>query len=101
MQFAARQGGLQHIARIHRAFGFAGADHGVQFIDKQNHLAFLFGKIIQHAFQAFLEFTAEFGAGDQGSSEQRKKAVALNTVSHFALNDAIRKHIDHLLLHEN
>ncbi len=64
MQFAPRQRGLEHIAGVHRAFGFARADHGVQFIDEQYDLAFLFGQVVQHGFQTFLEFATEFGAGD-------------------------------------
>ncbi len=46
MQFAARQGRFQHIAGIHGAFGLAGADHGVQFVNEQNHLAFQLGDIV-------------------------------------------------------
>ena len=41
MQLAARQRGLEHIAGIHCAFGFAGAHHRVQFVDEQNDLPFL------------------------------------------------------------
>ena len=42
VQLAARERGLQHVARIHGAFGLAGADHGVQLVDEQDDLAFLF-----------------------------------------------------------
>ena len=48
MQLAARQRGLEHVARIHRAFGLAGADHGVQLVDEQDDLAFLLGEIVEH-----------------------------------------------------
>ena len=39
VQFAAREHGLQQIAGIHGAFGLAGADDGVQFVDEEDDLA--------------------------------------------------------------
>ena len=39
MQFAARQRRLQHVAGIDRAFGLAGADHGVQLVDEDDDAA--------------------------------------------------------------
>ena len=39
MQLAARQHRLEQVARVHRAFGFAGAHHGVQLVDEQDDLA--------------------------------------------------------------
>ena len=41
MQFAACQRRLEHVPRIHGAFGLARADHGVQFVDEENDLPFL------------------------------------------------------------
>ena len=49
MQLAARERGLEHVARVHGAFGLAGADHGVQLVDEQDDLAFLLGEIVEHA----------------------------------------------------
>ena len=34
VKFTSRQCRLQHIAGIHRAFGLASANHGMQFIDE-------------------------------------------------------------------
>ena len=39
VQLAARQRRLEHVAGVHRAFGFAGADHRVQLVDEQDDLA--------------------------------------------------------------
>ncbi len=71
VQFASSECGLQHIARVHGAFGLAGADHGVQFVDEQNHLAFLLGKVIEHGLETLLEFAAKLRAGNQGAQIQR------------------------------
>ena len=47
LQFAARQRGLDDVGRIHRAFGAAGPDDGVQLVDEQNHL-FRVADLIDH-----------------------------------------------------
>ena len=39
MQLAARQRRLQHVGRVHRAFGLAGADERVQLVDEDDDLA--------------------------------------------------------------
>ena len=65
MQLAARQGGLEHITGIHGPFAFTGTHHGVQLINKQDHLPFLFSQLIQHSFQALFKLATEFGTGNQ------------------------------------
>jgi len=39
-QLTPRKRGLQQIARINRALSFAGADNGMQLVDKKNYLSF-------------------------------------------------------------
>ncbi len=75
VQLAARQCGLQHIARVHRALGLAGAHHGVQFVDEQNDLAFLFGQIVENRFQALLELAAKFRTRDQRAHIERRECA--------------------------
>jgi hypothetical protein len=94
MQLAARQRGLEHVAGIHRAFGLAGADHGVQFVDEQDDLAFLLGQVIEHGLQALLELAAEFGAGDQRAHVERQHALVAQAFGHFAVDDALRQAFD-------
>ena len=77
MQFAARQHGLEQIARIHGAFGFARAHHGVQLVDKENDLAFGGLHFLEHGLEALFEFAAEFGAGDQRAHVERNHALVL------------------------
>ena len=43
VQFAARQHRLEQIAGVHRAFGLAGADDRVHFVDEQQHRPSDFG----------------------------------------------------------
>ena len=49
-QFAARQGGLQHVGSVHRAFGRARAHQRVQLVDEQNDLSVGFRNFLQHRF---------------------------------------------------
>ncbi len=65
MQLAARERRFEHIARVHRAFGFTGADHCVNFINKENDAPFFGDHFFQKRFQALLKFTAIFSTGDQ------------------------------------
>ena len=94
MQFAARQRRLQHVARIHGALRLAGAHHGVQFVDEQNHLAFLLGQIIEHRLQPLLEFAAEFRARDQCSQVERQDSFVAQALRHFAVDDALCQSFD-------
>ena len=55
MQFATRQGGLKHIAGIHGTFALTGTNHRMDFIDKDNRLAFIFGNITQYRLETLLK----------------------------------------------
>ena len=65
VQLAACKGGLQQIARVHRAFGFARPNQCVHFIDEQNDMAFARLHFIEHTFEAFFKLSAIFGARNQ------------------------------------
>ena len=63
MQFAPSQGGLEHVARVHCAFGFARTHHGVQLVNEDDGLAFVLRQLFEYAFQALFKLTTVFGAG--------------------------------------
>ena len=77
VQLAARQRGLEHVAGVHRAFGLAGADHGVQFVDEHDDAAFVRRDFLQHGLQALLEFAAILGAGQKRRHVERQHALVL------------------------
>src|SRR6185503_3629334 len=91
VQLAARERGLQHVAGVHRAFGFAGADHRVQLVDEQDDLAFLLREIVEHALQPLLEFAAELRARDQRAHVERQHALPLQAFGNLAVDDALRE----------
>ena len=93
-QLAARQRRLEHVRRVHRAFGGAGADQRVQFVDEQNDLAAGFGDFLQHGFEPVFEFAAKFCAGDQRAQVQRDQLLVFQSFGHVAVDDAQRETFD-------
>ena len=91
MQFAARQRGLQQVARIHRAFRFARTDQGVHLVDEQDDLAFRALHLVEHGLEPFLELAAILRARDQAAHVERHQAAVLEAVGHVAIGDAQRK----------
>ena len=67
VQLAAGQHGLEHVGGVHRAFGGAGADDGVELVDEEDDLAFGLGDFLEDGLEALLELAAVLGAGDQGA----------------------------------
>ncbi len=94
MQLAARERRLQHVAGVHRAFGLAGADHRVQFVDEDDRLALVGGNVLQHGLQPLLELAAILGAGQQRRHVERQHALVLERLRHFAVDDALREALD-------
>ena len=91
MQFTARKCRFKHIAGIHGALGLARANHGVQFVDEQDDLAFLLGEVAQYRFQTFLEFATELGTSDKRAHVERQNAFAAQTFRHLIVDDALGK----------
>ena len=83
--------GLQQIAGVHRALGFAGADERVHLVDEQDDVARRLLDLVEHALQPLLELAAIFGAGDQRPEVERQQPLVLDAVGHVAVGDAQRQ----------
>src|SRR5262249_28809056 len=94
MQFTAGQHRLEQIARVHRAFRFAGADDRVQFVDKENDRTLRFLHFLEYGFQAFLEFAAILRAGDESAHIERHNLFVLEPLRHVAADDARGQSLD-------
>ena len=94
VQFAARQRRFQHVTRIHRALGLAGADHRMDLVDEQDDIAFLFGDVVEHGLQTLLELTTEFGPCYEGPYIQGENAFVLETFRHLAINNTLRQSLN-------
>ena len=74
VQLAARQHRLQHVGRVDRAFGRAGADHRVQLVDEQDDLALGVDDLLEDGLQPLLELAAVLRAGDQRAHVERRRS---------------------------
>ena len=94
VQFAAGQRRLEHVAGVDGTFGLAGADHGVQFVDEQDDLAFFLRDFLEHRLQPFLEFAAILGTGQQAGHVEDQHLLALQRVRHLFIDDALGEAFD-------
>ena len=94
VQLATRQRRLEHVAGIHRAFGLARADHGVQLVDEQDDLAFFLCQLLQHRLEALLEFAAELGPRQQRAHVEGQHALVLEAFRHLAIDDTAGQPLD-------
>ena len=76
-QLAARQRRLEHVGRIERPAGRAGAHEDVELVDEQDVVLGILGKLPEHPLEALLELALELGAGEHpGDVEHQHPAVA-------------------------
>ena len=87
-QLTAREQRLDHVAGIHRPFGRAGADDGVQLVDEGDHLAVGVGDLLEHGLEALLELAAVLGARDHRAEVEADEALVLQPLGDVALDDA-------------
>ena len=89
MQFAARKSGLEHVAGIHCTFCLTGADHCMDFVNKQNDTAFFGNHFFQQCFQTFFEFAAVFSTGNESGHIEAQDAFVAQRVRHFAVHNTL------------
>ena len=93
-QAAAGQRRLQHVAGVHRSFGRAGADQGVQLVDEQYDFAVGVFDLLQQRLQAIFELAAILGAGDHAGQVERDDALVLEDLGDVAVDDAAGQAFD-------
>ncbi len=91
MQLTARERRFEHITRVHCAFGFACADHSMQFVNKQNNAAFILRDFLEYRFQAFFKLAPVFGTRQQPGHVQHQHALVLQGFRYLAVDDALRQ----------
>ena len=94
VQLAARQHRLEHVRRVHRSFGRAGADDRVQLVDEQDDLALRVGDLLEHRLQPLLELAAILRAGDQRAHVEGDDPLVLQALGHVAADDAAGQAFD-------
>ena len=89
VQLAAGQHGLQHLARVHRTFGRAGPDHGVQLVDEQQDLALGGQYLVEDGLEPLLELAAVLRAGDEGAHVQGEDGLVAQSLGHVTVVDPL------------
>ena len=77
MQLSPCEHRLQQVARIHCAVRLARSYNGMKLVYKKQDFPFRRLDFIQHGFQAFFKFSAEFCARNKRSHIQRKDGFIL------------------------
>ena len=67
VQLASGKHGLEQVACVHAALGFACAHYGVQLVDEQKNFALGLFDFLKHRLESFLKFAAVLCAGDKGA----------------------------------
>ena len=86
-QIPPRQGGFEQAARIGAAA--VTAHHGVELVDEQHHPGIRATHLLQHGAQAFLELTAEFGPGDQGTEIKGNQSQPLQGIRYLSSHNPL------------
>ena len=93
-EFAARQGRLENVGRVHGAFALAGAHEGVDFVDEEDDTPFGGRHFVDHAFEALFKFALVLGTGHEGTHVEREDAFVAEVFGHVAASDALRQTFD-------
>ena len=86
-QLAAGEHRLDHVAGVHRAFGGAGPDDGVELVDEGDDLALRVGDLLQHRLQALFELPAVLRACDHRREVEADDALAPQSLWDVAFDD--------------
>ena len=90
-EFAAGQGRFENVGGIHGTLALTGTHESVDLVNEKNDLAVALGHLVDNGFQAFLEFTLIFGAGDKCAHVERENLLAAEILGYVAAHDALRQ----------
>ena len=83
LNLAARQGRLEHVAGVDGAFGPAGADQRVQFVDEENHVLGP-ADFVHHRLDALFKLAAVFRAGHHHRQIEHDDPAIVQDLRHGA-----------------
>src|SRR5229473_2681598 len=93
LNFSAGERRFQNVGGVERAFGRAGANEGVQFIDEDDGVLALH-QFFHDGFEALFELAAVFRARDDEREIERKNALVGKEGRNVAVRDALRESFD-------
>ena len=89
VQFTTSQGWLQEVGSIHRTFGIARADDGMEFINEHDDLTIGALHFFQHGLQAIFELTAILSTGHQSTHVECEDAFVPEVLRNITQYDAV------------
>ncbi len=93
-QFAPRQGWLEHVGRVHRAFATAGTDDHVELVNEEDHLAVALADLAEDRLDPFLELTTELRPSEQSREVKRQDLLVLQRLGYVTAGDALGEALD-------
>ena len=94
LQFAAREGGLEDVRGVHRAFGAAGAHERVDLVEEEDDVADEL-HLLDELLETFLELSAVLRAGDDARHVERDDAFVAHAFGDVAEGDGLREALHH------
>src|SRR5262249_46282875 len=94
VKLASSEHRLEHVRRVHRTFGGARADYGMQFVDEQNDPAFRVRDLLEDRLQPFLELAAGLCPRHEGAHVERDDLLVLQSFRDVAPDNASREAFD-------
>src|SRR6185312_9816951 len=93
LDLAAREGRLEDVGGVDGPFRAAGADQGVQLVDKQDRVLGP-ADLVHDRLDAFLELTAVFRAGDHHGEVEDDDALVAQKLGDVAVDDQLGQPFD-------
>ena len=94
VELAARQHRLEHVRRVDRSLGGAGAHDRVELVDEEDNLAVRVDDLLQHCLQPIFELASVLRAGDEGTHVQADDPPVLESFGDVAPHDALGEPFD-------
>ena len=89
VQLAPGKHRLEHLRRVHGSLGGAGADHRMQFVDKENDPSFGIGDLLEDRLQPLLELAAVLRASHERAHVEREDLLVLQPFRDVAADDSL------------
>ena len=94
VELAAREHRLEHVARVARPLGLAGADDRVDLVDEEDDLPLRLLDLLEDGLQPLLELAPVRRAGHEGRHVEREDHAVAQPLRDVAAHDALREALD-------
>ena len=90
-QFAACQGRLEDVGRVHGAVALACTHQRVDLVDKEDDLPVGLGHLVHYGLESLFELALVLRSSDQCAHVEREDLFALQVFGHVAAHDTVRQ----------